>query len=283
MIPRTRLVTLALVFTTVTTAGALWPADASAQRRVVRRGSVRPVVVVSPRYSYPHFGFGYGYGRYYDPFFWDYQYRPYPPYGRYGYEAASDLRIQVTPRDAEVYLDGYLVGSVDDFDGVLQRLRVPYGEHDIEIYREGYRPVHQKMLFRPGETYRIKQGMEPVAPGEQAEPRPVPSERPREQQPRPDPRGPGRARPEERAPDRGDRNADDFGSLAIRVQPADAVVTIDGERWDRPEGDARLLVELSEGTHRVEISKPGYKPYVSTVRVRRGETVTVNVSLPQGA
>lgn len=279
MTPRKRLPILAIVV--IAAAAALWPADAAAQRRiVVRRGSVRPVVIVRPRYSYPVFGFGFGYRSYYDPFFWDYQYRPYPPYMRYGYEPGSDLRIQVTPRDAEVYLDGYLVGTVDDFDGMLQRLRVPYGEHDVEIYREGYRPVRQKMLFRPGETYRIKQGMEPVATGEQTQPRPVPSERPREQ--RPDPRGRVSARPGERAPDRPDRNDDDFGSLAIRVQPADAVVTIDGERWDRPEGDARLLVELSEGTHRIEVRKDGYKPYVSTVRVRRGDTVTVNVSLPQG-
>ena len=93
---------------------------------------------------------------------------------RYGYEPGSDLRIQVTPRDAEVYLDGYLVGTVDDFDGMLQRLRVPYGEHDVELYREGYRPVRQKMLFRPGEVYRIKQGMEPVATGEQTHRVPCP-------------------------------------------------------------------------------------------------------------
>jgi len=276
VIPTKRLPILAIVF--ITAAGALWPADASAQRSIiVRRGSVRPVVIVRPRYAYPVFGFGYGH--YYDPFFRDYQYRPYPPYRGYGYEPGSDLRIQVTPRDAEVYLDGYLVGMVDDFDGMLQRLRVPYGEHDVEIYREGYRPVRQKMLFRPGETYRIKQGMEPVAAGEQTDPRPVPSERPREQ--RPGPRGRMPARPGEQARDRPDRN-DDFGSLSIRVQPADAVVTIDGERWDRPEGDARLLVELSEGPHRIEVRREGYKPYVSTVRVRRGETVTVNVSLPQG-
>jgi hypothetical protein len=73
-----------------------------------------------------------------------------------------------------------------------------------------------------------------------------------------------------------------FGTLSIRVQPADAEVLVDGERWDRPEGDPRLLVEVSEGTHRIEIRKPGFKPYTSSVRVRRGETVPLNVSLPPG-
>ena len=70
--------------------------------------------------------------------------------------------------------------------------------------------------------------------------------------------------------DRADRGA--FGTLLIRVQPADAEVLVDGERWERPEGDPRLRVEVSEGTHRIEIRKNGFKPYTSTVRVGRGET-----------
>ena len=44
----------------------------------------------------------------------------------------------------------------------------------------------------------------------------------------------------------------------------------------------RLLLELIEGTHRVEIRKEGFKTYSSTVRVRQGETVTLNVSLSPG-
>ena len=36
--------------------------------------------------------------------------------------ATSTARIQVKPHTAEVYVDGYLVGTVDSFDGFLQRL-----------------------------------------------------------------------------------------------------------------------------------------------------------------
>ena len=68
----------------------------------------------------------------------------------------------------------------------------------------------------------------------------------------------------------------------IRVQPSDAVVVIDGERWDSPEGGSRLQVQLSAGPHRVEISKDGFKTYSTSVNVREGETVTVNVSLSTG-
>ena len=68
----------------------------------------------------------------------------------------------------------------------------------------------------------------------------------------------------------------------MRVQPADAEVLIDGERWDSPEGGSRLLVELSEGSHRVEVRKQGFRTYSATVNVRRGERETLNVSLGQG-
>jgi PEGA domain-containing protein len=270
---------------------ALWPAEAAAQRRVGHRATVRFNVGV--RYGYPIYPY------YYNPFWWDwygYQY-PYPyPYPRpyYRYEPGSDVRIQVTPRDGEVYLDGYLVGNVDDFDGMLQRLRVPYGEHEIEVYKEGFRPIHQKMLFRPGETYRIRETMQQLPAGEPSEPRPVAAARPepaeRQGPPgRPDPyerQGPPQRQGPPGRPDmpegaRRERNDETFGTLSIRVQPGDADVLVDGERWDRPSGDNRLTVEVVEGPHRVEIKKDGFKTYSTSVQVRRGETVTLNVSLPQ--
>jgi hypothetical protein len=63
------------------------------------------------------------------------------------------------------------------------------------------------------------------------------------------------------------------------VQPRDAEVLIDGEPWDAPDSSDRLVVELPEGEHRIEVRKDGFLTYSSTVRVRAGETVPVNVSL----
>jgi len=70
-----------------------------------------------------------------------------------------------------------------------------------------------------------------------------------------------------------------FGSVSIRVQPADAEVTIDGERWTGPATQERLVVQLSGGRHRVEVQKSGFERYANDVDVRPGETVTLNVSL----
>ena len=96
-------------------------------------------------------GLGGYYGGYYDPY-----YGYYDPYGGYygsygGYSVypqssyasgfEGKLRLKVKPRDAAVFIDGYYVGLVDDFDGVFQRLRVEAGMHRVEISAPGYEPL----------------------------------------------------------------------------------------------------------------------------------------------
>jgi PEGA domain len=259
---RTIIVLLAAMAT-----AALWPADAAAQRRGHRAGPRVSTVIVAR----PYYGYGYGY---YDPFFWGYggwyPYGAYAPSYRPYYESVGSARIQVTPKNAEVYVDGYLVGTVNDFDGFLQRLDVPAGEHELTLYLDGYQTIHQKVLFRPGATLKITYAMAPLGPGATGEPRPRPAQ--------------GSAPPSRRyaepAPDQ-EREAPPsrFGTVAIRVQPGDATIFVDGEEWTGPEGQGPLLIELGEGSHEVEVRKQGFVTYKTTVRVRAGETAAVNVSL----
>ncbi len=252
--------------------GLLLPAEAVAQRH-------RGRVVV--RAGYPYYSPFY-WGSYYGSPFWG----PYgwpPPYAYYGgySDYASDVRVMATPREAEVYVDGYLVGTVDDFDGWSQRLRIQPGEHEIELYLEGHRSVRQKMLFRPGETYKIRAVLDTLAAGEEPAVRPAPVPGAAPQSPGPEYGPPPPDRGYQPPPSRSlPRTARAFGTLSIRVQPGDAIVMVDGERWDRPDGDPRLSVELSEGTHQVEVRKDGHKPYVASIQVRAGEVTSLNVSLP---
>jgi len=74
--------------------------------------------------------------------------------------------------------------------------------------------------------------------------------------------------------------AQGFGSLIIRVQPAGSEVLINGERWQGPEGSERLVIQVPAGSHRVEIRKDGAVPFTTTIQVKSGETVPLNVSLP---
>jgi hypothetical protein len=48
------------------------------------------------------------------------------------------VRLKVVPREAEVYVDGFFAGRVDDFDGAMQKLKIVQGSHRIELRAEGY-------------------------------------------------------------------------------------------------------------------------------------------------
>lgn len=247
------------------------PADANAQRRHGGRGGGR-TVVVAPYYS-PF------YAPYYSPLFWGFYGwgypGPYPPaFYRQGFPGESAARIQVTPRHAEVYVDGYRAGIVDDFDGFSQRLRVPPGEHVIELYLDGYRSVTQNILFQPGDTYRLRHDMEPLAPSETAPVRPMPRTTTTSPQVGYDAFGRPSATPASPA-------APGAAVLAIRIQPADATVLVDGEPWQGSTTE-RLEVQVTAGAHRIEIRKDGYVPFSTTVQAAAGQTMPINVSLTKG-
>jgi hypothetical protein len=242
---------------------ALWPSDAAAQRR---GHPVRPrsaTVGVRPAFYGGYYG-------YYDPFFWGYSGRyPYglyaPSYGADVYSRTIDsARLQVTPKHAEVYVDGHRAGTVDDFDGFLQRLDVPAGEHQLTLYLDGYRTIQQQVLFRPGATVKINYAMEPLPQGAPNEPRPQPNPETAPQQGQP-----YQGRPAQPVRDRPSQA--DFGTLALRIQPRDAAVFVDGEEWSAPEAPGPVLLELSAGTHEIEVRKQGFTSYRTTVRVRGNE------------
>jgi hypothetical protein len=283
----------------------LWPAEASAQRRVIRRAPVRTTVFVSAGFYRPYYYrpfYSPFYSPFYDPFYtgWYPIYAQYPRYPGYYYGASwASARLDVKPRNAQVFVDGYYVGVVDQFDGVFQRLDLPTGEHEVSVYLPGYRTYTQRTLFRPGAGYHFKAILEPLPPGapEEAAPKPDPNapragdpyrdprdyREPRDPRESRDPREPRDPRdPREPREPRDRTESRDFGTLALRVQPVDAVVIIDGERWDSPEGGSRLVVQLTGGSHRVEVRKDGFRTYTSTVQVRPGETQSLNISLTPG-
>jgi hypothetical protein len=217
---------------------------------------------------------------------------PFPPYRYPNIHPDASIRLEVMPRDTEVYVDGFYAGIVDDFDGLLQRLRVEPGQHEITLYHDGYRAVHQRIYLTRDRTFKIKQQMEALPPGEVGEARPIPAPLPAGVPPPvPLPRDGRRTPPNlpppntRRGGDVGDtRNASPTaqaatGRLTIQVQPADANVLIDGQPWPASPGQSTVVLDLSEGRHVVQVRKAGYVGYLTEVDVRPGETATVNVTL----
>ena len=140
------------------------------------------------------------------------------------------------------------------------------------MYLPGHRTVTQKILLQPGGTFRIRHMLEPLPAGAPPEPRPVAPAGP---PPATGAQAPPAAR---QAPRAGDNT---FGAIAIRVQPADAEVLIDGERWEGPSSDEALVVQIAPGRYRIEVRKEGYRSYTTQIDVRAGDSTPVNIILPR--
>jgi hypothetical protein len=241
-----------------------------------------------PYYPYNPY-YGYGWGGYYPG--WGYSYWwPYGAFGWYGgywgypwgwgggavynyveHERGS-VRVLVDPSEARVYVDGYYAGTVDDFDGLFQRLHVSPGRHEITLKLEGYKTHRVKIYVAPDSTVKIEYDME-KGQGESSEDltkdmrEPEPS-RDRSQDER-------WTEPEQRRP--ADEMAAASGRLELTVKPDDASVYVDGAF----RGSAREAssLKLPAGRHRIEIVRPGYRTHEQQVDVAPGETTDIKVEL----
>jgi hypothetical protein len=125
-----------------------------------------------PRYYYNPYSYGYGpWGRghfYFDLHYNSYIWHPvdvyrYGNYGSYGYPT-GELRIDVEPKQAQVFVDGYYAGLVDDFDGIFQSLRLEDGEYQVEIVQPGFEPLAFDVRILPGEKVTYRGFLEPERP-----------------------------------------------------------------------------------------------------------------------
>jgi len=139
LVKRSALLAAIILLTAAGTADAQW-----------RRGAVviRPAFVHSPFF--------------YDPF-WG----PYYPYAPYPYAAPETaIRVEVKPKQAQVYVDGYYAGIADDLDGIFKNLRTTPGGHEISIRLDGYKTVNENIYVSPGSTFKLKLTLDKLAPGE---------------------------------------------------------------------------------------------------------------------
>jgi len=119
-------------------------------------------------FPYGSVGFGYPYGY---PYAYGYRYPYYSgyPYGYgyapYGYSlppaayvsatpgyAYRGVRIVDAPPDAQVFVDGYYMGIVEDFAGPNQHLNLTAGPHQIEIRFAGSQPIAFNVNVQAGRT-----------------------------------------------------------------------------------------------------------------------------------
>lgn len=138
-------------------------------RQYVRWSPVRyaPWSLIYGSIGFPNYGFYGGVGP--SPFYYGYNgsgwaygpgaYSPYPTYA-YPHEAGG-IRLKIQPRDAQVFVDGYYAGVVDDFDGVFQSLKLEAGGHKVEIRMPGFEDLELDVHVQPGRTLTLEEFLRP--------------------------------------------------------------------------------------------------------------------------
>ena len=119
-------------------------------------------VYVRPYVFRPWFSIGFGiFAGYPVPYAYSYPY----PIAVYGYSAPRALvnvgpgsnlyggvSLEISPYDADVFVDGTYAGKVEDFDGTEQPLTLVYGTHRIEVQAPGYAPLVVDVAVQPGQV-----------------------------------------------------------------------------------------------------------------------------------
>jgi hypothetical protein len=100
---------------------------------------------------------------------------PYPYSAAYpdGACLTGRVRVLATPKRADVYVDGFFAGFVDDFDGALQGLPATPGEHAVTLYLEGYRTITRHIFVTSHATVKVRLQMDRLAPDQTSEPPPA--------------------------------------------------------------------------------------------------------------
>ena len=76
-------------------------------------------------------------------------------------KVSSEIKLQVTPDRAAVFLDDNFVGTVREFGGVGRAMLVSPGTHRVKIALPGYREFQTEVSLLPKQKFTIKTDLVP--------------------------------------------------------------------------------------------------------------------------
>ena len=77
-------------------------------------------------------------------------------------ERLGSIRLKASPKDAKVYIDGALVGTVDDFDGLSSHLQLAEGVYQLELRADGYEPYSSELAVEAGKTLTARVSLKKI-------------------------------------------------------------------------------------------------------------------------
>jgi hypothetical protein len=236
------------------------------------RGRTRVSVGFGVAFGVPIY---HGYGGYYYPAYYpeDIYYHP-PPRPIYAF-----VDTDIHPEEAEVYLDGKVIGIADDFDGFPGYLAIKPGRHTLVFRQPGFRSLSFNLRLRAGGLVDLDRKLPKLSAGESDDLPPPP--------PRRRDAGSGRLAPPDRRQGSSEEDPEvlrveqGFGVLRLMVSPAAAKVMIDGDFFGTGTEISKLHggIPLRPGEHRIDVTLAGYRKQVVETKIEEDEENAVQIAL----
>ncbi|MDP6525214.1 MAG: PEGA domain-containing protein [Kiritimatiellia bacterium] len=165
--------------------------------------------------------------------------------------------INVRPSDAEVYVDGKYRGVAASFSGYPQYLDLGIGSHSITFKKNGFKSEHITVYATAGQLFELDIALDRLGSDE--------------------------VKPETSYK----LDLEKTGRLALRVEPADAIVYIDDEFYGTVTqfSETEAAVVLRAGEHTIQVARPGYKTYTTKIKIEKDVVKEIHMSLqkaPEG-
>jgi len=182
----------------------------------------------------------------------------YPPYGFRVFTdwRQSNVRLDVSPGDARVFVDKEYAGTVDEFSGTFQRLTLPGGPHLVEVRKPGFKSLAIELNLFPDQTITLSQALSPSRGDDESADQEAIAPALEE----------GAFLPSTDAPS---------GDLRFDVKPKDAAIYADGfyvGLVNDFNGSQHMM--LTQGTHHLVLKRQGYETLDLTLSIDSERPVT---------
>ncbi|MCG8461527.1 MAG: PEGA domain-containing protein, partial [Holophagales bacterium] len=214
----------------------------------------------------------------------------------YGDGPPGALDLDVSPEEAQIFIDGEFVGQADDYDGFPTYLHLEPGTYEVAIYHEGYETIFRQYSIYSGVVIDVEDRMRP---GEAVHPddRGPKSTKNRDERIRRNREREAEAKrveeemaaieaeastgaPPRRPGDDGSLSGD-VGRLHLEIWPADAAVYLDGHFLGTGEevGGMSAGLVVTPGRHQLQIIRPDHLPRDLDLDIDRGERLDLVIEL----
>ncbi len=185
------------------------------------------------------------------------------------------VRLDIDPDDAEVYIDGRLIGEAYEFSTAQTAIRLSSRNHRLSFRRDGYHETVTDLDSYRGRRITLWLSLKALS-GDRGDRPDLPKveKAPAPKEPLPPP-----------SKDTAHEEAVPAGrfALILTVEPAEATIYVNDRFWGISPADGKIgRIAFAEKEIRIDVLKPGFKPWSKKLSLtEKGEELNLKLEAVQ--